>query len=50
MRFAGIKNVWSKTSGNTRSKLDFVKAAVDALSNTTKMRISKDIEGKIRRG
>src|SRR3989344_4049254 len=50
MRFAGIKDVWSKTSGNTRSKLDFVKAAVDALSNTTKMRISKDIEDKVKRG
>jgi small subunit ribosomal protein S5 len=49
MRFAGVKNVWSKTSGNTRSKLDFVKAAVGALSNTTKMRISKDIETKFRR-
>mgnify|MGYP001562829913 CR=1 FL=1 len=49
MRFAGVKNVWSKTSGNTRSKLDFVKAAVGALANTTKMRISKDIETKFRR-
>src|SRR3989344_1260828 len=50
MRFCGIKDVWSKTSGNTRSKLDFVKASVGALSNTTKMRISKDIEGKVKRG
>src|SRR3989338_2706335 len=50
MRFAGVKDVWSKTSGNTRSKLDFVEAAVNALSNTTKMRMSKDIEGKLRRG
>ena len=49
MRFAGVKDVWSKTSGNTRSKLDFVKAAVNALSNTTKMRMSKDIEGKLKR-
>jgi len=48
MRFCGIKDVWSKTSGNTRSKLDFVKASVGALSNTTKMRISKDIETKFR--
>ncbi len=37
-RFVGITDVWSKTYGNTGSKLDFVKAAIDALANTTKIK------------
>jgi len=49
LKFAGVKDVWSKTFGNTASKLDFVQAAVDALANTTKFRISPDIEDKLRR-
>ncbi|MBI2598516.1 MAG: 30S ribosomal protein S5, partial [Candidatus Diapherotrites archaeon] len=42
LKFAGVKDAWSKTFGNTRSKLDFVQAAVDALSNTTKFRVSPE--------
>lgn len=38
MKFAGVQDVWSQTKGNTRSTLDFVSAAVDALAQTTKMR------------
>ncbi len=49
LRFAGLKDVWSKTFGNTRSKLDFVQATVDALANTTKFKVSPEIEEKIRR-
>ncbi|HZX19679.1 MAG TPA: 30S ribosomal protein S5 [archaeon] len=47
MRFAGIKDVWSKTSGNTGSTLDFVAAAVDALYATNKVRLNNDIAKKI---
>ena len=44
LRFAGIEDVWTKTKGNTRTKLNFVRAAIDALSNTTKMHISDALE------
>ncbi len=47
MKFAGIKDVWSKTFGNTGSKLEFVSAAVDALFATNKMRLSDDIARKV---
>lgn len=47
LRFAGVKDAWCKTFGNTASKLDFVKAAIDALSNTGKMRVSNDFETKL---
>jgi len=49
LRFAGIKDVWSKTFGNTSSKLDFVQAAIDALGQTTKYKLSNDISTKIGR-
>jgi len=49
LKFSGVKDVWSKTFGNTSTKLDFVHAAIDALANTTKYKISHDIETKIRR-
>lgn len=35
---AGITNVWSKTRGATDTKLNFVKAAIDALNNLSKMK------------
>lgn len=50
MRFAGITDVWSKTRGNTASKLDFVAAALDALSQTTKMMMSDEIKRKVAKG
>ncbi|MFH1240528.1 MAG: 30S ribosomal protein S5 [Candidatus Diapherotrites archaeon] len=46
LEMAGLKDVWTKTSGNTRTKLNFVIAAVDALSKTGKMRMSDDIAKK----
>ena len=49
LKFAGLKDAWSKTFGNTRSKLDFVQATVNALANTTKFKLSPDIELKIGR-
>lgn len=47
LMFAGIKDVWSKTFGNTASRLDFVKAAIDALSKTQQAKYSDDIAKKI---
>lgn len=46
LEMAGLKDVWTKTKGNTRTKLNFVIAAVDALSKTGKMRMSDDIAKK----
>ena len=47
MLFAGIKDVWSKTFGNTGSKLQFVAAAVDSLVATNKVRLSEDMLKKL---
>jgi len=47
MKFVGIEDVWSSTQGNTGTRLNFVKAAIDALSQTARMKLSKDIERKV---
>ena len=47
MEFAGIKDVWSKTKGNTSTALNFVRAAIDALRKTLKVKQSPDMERKI---
>jgi len=47
LKFAGVKDVWSKSEGNTASTLDFVQAAIDALSATNKVRLSNDIANKL---
>lgn len=47
MKFVGIKDIWSKTEGNTRTTLDFVTAAIDALHSTNKFRVSDDIAQKL---
>ncbi len=47
--FVGIKDVWSKSFGATHTVHNFAKAVVDALSKTTKIRFTKDIERKIKR-
>jgi small subunit ribosomal protein S5 len=46
-RFVGIKDVWVKTKGNTNSTLEFTTAAINALKNTNKMRLSDDIKRKL---
>jgi small subunit ribosomal protein S5 len=48
MELAGIQNVWGKAKGNSGNRLNFVRAAVDALSQTTKVKITNDIEKKYR--
>lgn len=47
LNFAGVKDVWSKTEGNTASTLDFVKAAINALVSTNNVRLSEDIIKKM---
>jgi len=39
MTLAGIKDVWTRTSGNTTTTLNFAKATFNALENTRTMRI-----------
>jgi len=39
MEMAGIKDVWTRTSGNTRTTINFAKATYDALRNTVTMRV-----------
>lgn len=38
MQLAGIKDVWTRTEGQTRTTLNFAKATFEALKNTTVMR------------
>ncbi len=46
---AGIRDVWTRVKGATDTKLNFIKAAIDALSKTTKMRVSDSISRKTER-
>jgi len=45
--FVGIKDIWSTSKGSTGTKLNFIKAAIDALSKTTEMKLSEDITQRI---
>lgn len=38
LKLAGIKDVYSKTKGQTRSKINMIKACIDALQNLGKMK------------
>ncbi len=42
MVLAGIKDVWSKTFGDTRTRMNFVMATINALKNLNKMKISEE--------
>ena len=45
LKLAGIKDVWSKTQGHTKTKLNLIYACLDALHNLTKTKIqSKHFE------
>jgi small subunit ribosomal protein S5 len=45
--FVGIKDVWSKTRGSTSTKLNFIRATINALSKTTSMKVSEEIRKKV---
>ena len=45
--FVGIKDVWSKTRGATDTKLNFIRATINALSQTTSMKVSEEIKKKV---
>ncbi len=42
MRLAGIKDVWSQSFGDTRTRLNFVGAAIDAFRNLNKMKVGEE--------
>ncbi|MEI8364023.1 MAG: 30S ribosomal protein S5 [archaeon] len=46
LEIAGIKDVWSKTRGSTDTKLNFVKATIDALRNSSKLKLSNKLKAK----
>ncbi|MFH0954940.1 MAG: 30S ribosomal protein S5 [Candidatus Micrarchaeota archaeon] len=45
--FAGISDVWSETKGHTATKLNFIRAALNAMGKTSAMRISKEVAKKV---
>jgi small subunit ribosomal protein S5 len=47
MELAGIRNVWGKAKGNSANRLNFVRAAIDALAETGKIKVTNDIERKL---
>jgi small subunit ribosomal protein S5 len=49
LRFAGIKDVWCKATGATSTKLNFIRATIDALGRTTRMKVSSAIAKKSER-
>jgi small subunit ribosomal protein S5 len=46
LTLAGVKDVWSHTTGDTRTVVNFARATLDALSKTRKMRLVKET-GKV---
>lgn len=47
LELAGIKDVWSQTKGNTKNKVNFMKAGLRALEQLEEMRLNQNvIEGR----
>lgn len=44
LKFVGITDVWSQSSGATDTKLNFVLATIDALRQTTSMRLFDEVK------
>lgn len=49
LRLAGVRDIWAYTSGNSRTTLNYIRATLDALGNTAKMRVSEEIRRTIER-
>lgn len=43
LELAGIKDVWSKTFGQTKNKINLMKAGFDALSNLQKVKLTEKV-------
>ncbi|USN45969.1 MAG: 30S ribosomal protein S5 [Candidatus Woesearchaeota archaeon] len=57
LAFAGIKDVWSKTVGQTKNKINLISATVDALKKLSSMHVKEShytshsiADGKVKRG
>ncbi len=48
LRFAGIKDVWSISTGQQRNKVNLIKATEDALRQLTKMRINATVKEAVK--
>ncbi len=48
LRFAGIQDVWSTSSGQQRNKVNLIKATEDALRKLTQMRVSDSVKGAVK--
>jgi len=42
LAMAGIKDIWSKTQGQTKTKLNLVSAVIDALRNLSKIKVKPE--------
>jgi small subunit ribosomal protein S5 len=42
LKLAGIKDVWSKTKGKTKTKINLIKACIDALNNLMQTKIKPE--------
>lgn len=47
-KMAGIEDIWSKTKGQTKTKLNMIYACVDALKALTNMKVSDEIDKQVR--
>ena len=47
LKMAGIKDVWSHTSGKTRTKLNLIRACFDALKKLTEIKVHKETAEKL---
>lgn len=44
LKLAGISDIWSKSRGQTKTKINMIKACIQALENLSKMKIQKNHE------
>lgn len=50
LSLAGYKDIWSKTFGQTRQKMNFVSACMDALEKASKMKLKKEQKPLVKYG
>jgi small subunit ribosomal protein S5 len=47
LRLAGIKDIWMKSKGDTRTRINFVRAVFDALKNLAMYRFDEDFKKRV---
>ncbi|MDO8646974.1 MAG: 30S ribosomal protein S5 [Candidatus Diapherotrites archaeon] len=47
LKFGGVTDVWCQSRGSTGTKLNFIQAAVDALRNTSNVKVSDELRQKL---